>query len=136
MYEVLVWDYDEELGYYVVERRSSLDLIWCKNYAFEKADPDEGHYVGAGVFRDGNFVHGYGFTLAYVPKPKPATTKIPRLVVFDAAGKAIAAGNPANAIDGTKIVIDLPTDHYDFIGPIDVKGKTLEEIQAEILTVR
>lgn len=44
--------------------------------------------------------------------------------------KAIVAGNAANHYPKWKVLF-LPTDHYDFIGPLDVKGKTEEQINNE-----
>lgn len=61
---------------------------------------------------------------------------IPRLVAFK-DGKAVAVGQHCNHYSGAKLeVIHLPTDHYDFIGPVDVVGKTKEQIEAEAEHVR
>lgn len=61
---------------------------------------------------------------------------LPRAVAFK-DGKAISTGNSAEIAkihDNTVqvLVVGLPTDHYDFAGPVDVVGKTLEEIKAEV----
>lgn len=61
---------------------------------------------------------------------------IPRGVGFK-NGIGVCAGNcvhVANDIDSVKTVF-LPTDHYDFLGPVSVKGKTLEEIKKEAASV-
>lgn len=57
---------------------------------------------------------------------------IPRGVGFK-DGIGVCAGNAvhvARDINSVKVVF-LPTDHYDFLGPVSVKGKTLEEIKKE-----
>lgn len=60
------------------------------------------------------------------------------MVVFprDAAfkdGKCVAVGCPAalyNKKDGyTHATVWLPSDHYDFIGPLKVEGLTADEIR-------
>jgi hypothetical protein len=56
---------------------------------------------------------------------------IPRLVAFDENGKAICTGCPANLYSNTQ-TIRLPTDHYDFAGPVNVQGKTKEQIEREV----
>ena len=61
---------------------------------------------------------------------------IPRLVAFDENGKAIVAGVAAHLYPGGRSkVIALPTDHYDFLGPVKVAGKTEAEIAAEVATL-
>jgi len=55
---------------------------------------------------------------------------IARGVAFDDNGKAIVAGNPTCFYKNMKVMW-LPTDHYDFNGPLNVKGKTEQEIIAE-----
>lgn len=56
--------------------------------------------------------------------------KLPRLVAFDADGKAICAGCPAEVQDAPrKEVVMLPSDGPEFI-TVTVKGKTREEIDA------
>jgi hypothetical protein len=57
---------------------------------------------------------------------------IPRSVYFDHNGKCIGAGFSAVEREAatTKIML-LPTDHYDFLGPIQVKGKSEAEIIEE-----
>jgi hypothetical protein len=63
---------------------------------------------------------------------------IPRMIAFDrTTGKAIAAGANADHpdyVNSQKVVIDLPTDHYDFLGPINPVGKTEQEVRAEVAT--
>ena len=64
---------------------------------------------------------------------------IPRAVVFR-DDKGVCAGCPAGMYVGepgcvTK-TIELPTDHYDFAGPVSVLGKTEEEILREVETYR
>jgi hypothetical protein len=57
--------------------------------------------------------------------------KINRLLVFEDE-ICIACGCTANLYQGKEykhIVVALPTDHYDFLGPIKPEGKTLEEIK-------
>jgi hypothetical protein len=58
-------------------------------------------------------------------------TMINRAVGFK-DGKAVCAGTSVNVatVDSVE-VIPLPTDHYDFVGPVIVKGKTREEIIRE-----
>lgn len=57
-------------------------------------------------------------------------TLLPRLVAFDSDGKAIAAGCAAHVANGaTTAVCHLPSEHPDFID-CDVRGMTLQEIQA------
>ena len=56
---------------------------------------------------------------------------IPREVAFDNNGKAICAGTPAYHYRPNTKVVQLPSQHYDFID-FDVKGKTLEEIEKEV----
>ena len=60
-------------------------------------------------------------------------TLIPRVVAFDENDKALCAGNAVYAETNTKYtkIMHLPTDHYDFLGPLNVKGKTAEEIETE-----
>ena len=55
----------------------------------------------------------------------------PRAVYFK-LGKAVGAGVCAESYphDSMK-VMELPSEHYDFID-YDVKGKTVEEIESEI----
>jgi len=53
----------------------------------------------------------------------------PRAVYFDAEGVCIGAGFSAAEQQAHKtIVLDLPSHHYDFPGPIKMIGRTLEEI--------
>ena len=64
---------------------------------------------------------------------------IPRLIAFDrTTGKAVSAGVAAHSHpdynECQKVIIDLPTDHYDFLGPINPVGKTEAEIRAELAT--
>lgn len=54
----------------------------------------------------------------------------PRLVAFE-DNKAVVEGNPAHFYKD-KRVISLPSDHYDFAGPIRVEGKTQEQIDQEV----
>lgn len=61
---------------------------------------------------------------------------VPRLVAF-VDGIAVAAGLNCNNHSGASLsVVHLPTDHYDFIGPVDVVGKTLLQIELEAEHVR
>jgi hypothetical protein len=55
--------------------------------------------------------------------------KIPRSVYFK-DGKAIGTF-PSQPYD-SMTVINLPTDHYDFRGPIDIIGKTKEQIEKQV----
>lgn len=56
---------------------------------------------------------------------------IPRLVAFDKDGKAIVAGCPAALYPPSQCkIIELPSQHYDFID-YNVKGKTEQEIHKE-----
>ncbi len=56
----------------------------------------------------------------------------PRLVYFK-DGKAIGVSPSAAEFEAdSKAVIDLPSKHYDFLGPIKVIGKTKEEIEKEV----
>ncbi len=64
----------------------------------------------------------------------PSMQFIARTVYFK-NGKAIGAGFTSAQFEADKAeVIRLPTDHYDFIGPIKVFGKTKEEIEKEAKT--
>jgi len=55
----------------------------------------------------------------------------PRAVFFK-DGRAIGAGFTAASKEADKMVVMmLPSDHYDFIGPINVVGKTRAEIENE-----
>lgn len=54
---------------------------------------------------------------------------VPRGVYFK-GGKAIGTHPPKDYDDF--VVINLPTDHYDFVGSIKLAGKTKEEILAEV----
>jgi hypothetical protein len=59
---------------------------------------------------------------------------IPRAVGFK-NGIAVCAGNAVHVNDLDSVeVIELPTDHYDFLGPVTVQGKTYEQIVQEALT--
>lgn len=61
-YQVQVWDYDPEGGYFLHHRRSFPDLERAKSYAFGEADTVEGIYVGAGVYdSERTCVASYGF---------------------------------------------------------------------------
>lgn len=56
----------------------------------------------------------------------------PRAVLFK-NGRAV--GTYTMAIDhDTMVVMHLPSDHYDFLGPISVVGKTKEEIERDVRT--
>jgi hypothetical protein len=61
----------------------------------------------------------------------PKFTYIPRAVYFK-TGQCIGTGFSASGLEVK--VIHLPTEHYDFPGPIerDIKGKTYSEILAEV----
>jgi hypothetical protein len=60
----------------------------------------------------------------------------PRLVGFGLDGKAIDAGFRASTYEAPiQKVMMLPSDHYDFIGCVDVKGKTEQEIVSEVARV-
>lgn len=54
---------------------------------------------------------------------------IPRSVYFK-DGKAVHT-HPSISYDKID-VIRLPTDHYDFIGPIPIVGKTKDQIESDI----
>lgn len=56
-----------------------------------------------------------------------------RLVGFGADGKAIGAGF-SSVVDQapSKIVLSLPTDSLDWIGPYSVEGKTEGQIRADV----
>lgn len=57
---------------------------------------------------------------------------IPRTVYFNKDGIAIGAGFSACEQEAAySRGMHLPTDHYDFLGPVKVKGKTESEIMAE-----
>lgn len=61
---------------------------------------------------------------------------VPRLVAF-LDNKAIAVGLSCNHYPKAKLeVIHLPTDNLDFIGPVNVLGKTRKEIELEAECVR
>lgn len=68
MYELLVWDWSREDGYYVVERQNGYIPERLLSIAEEKANGDDGVYVGAFVFVDGKAIGGFGFNPGYVPK--------------------------------------------------------------------
>jgi hypothetical protein len=55
-------------------------------------------------------------------------TKYPRSIYF-LQGKAIGTFNLGRHDD--MHVMMLPSDHYDFLGPINIIGKTQEKIQQE-----
>ncbi len=58
---------------------------------------------------------------------------VPRLVAFDKNGRCVSAGVGCYTAEYSYTsVINLPTDHYDFIGPILVKGKTEQMIKREL----
>ena len=57
---------------------------------------------------------------------------IPRAVYFS-ENKAVGAGFAAPNVYDAVFVINLPTDHYDFIGPISCIGKSKEEIEKEAM---
>lgn len=62
---------------------------------------------------------------------------IPRGIYFK-NGKATGTQRP-HVSEGDSISLDvifLPTDHYDFIGPIKVQGKSKEDIEAEAESFR
>jgi hypothetical protein len=69
MYELLVWDWDRESSYYVVERCNGYIPERLMRVAYQKANREDGVYVGAFVFLDGKAIGGYGFNPGYVPKP-------------------------------------------------------------------
>lgn len=57
---------------------------------------------------------------------------IPRSVYFK-DGICIGAGFCSSAHQADQMeIIALPTDHYDFLGPINVLSKTKEQIEQEI----
>ena len=60
-------------------------------------------------------------------------TLIPRQLAFDANGICVAAGCSCEVTPhvATRMVA-LPTDHVDFLGPVEVVGKTLGEIRSAI----
>lgn len=35
----------------------------------------------------------------------------------------------------TMVVMQLPSDHYDFLGPVSILGKTKAQIEAEVKTL-
>ena len=58
---------------------------------------------------------------------------IPRLIVFK---NGVAVGNcfyklTADSNVETKVML-LPTDHYDFDGPVDFLGKTKDQIESNV----
>lgn len=63
--------------------------------------------------------------------------KLINRAVYFIDGKAIGAGfSPAMYSPKVKAeVIALPTEHYDFLGPIDIIGKSKAEIEAEVKTI-
>lgn len=56
-------------------------------------------------------------------------TSYPRSIYFK-DGKAV--GSHSSLPYDTVKTIWLPSDHYDFLGPINIFGKTEEEIELEI----
>jgi hypothetical protein len=62
-------------------------------------------------------------------------SKYPRAIFFK-DGKAVGTTNTMHGKGfdyyDSMHVMQLPSDHYDFLGPINVVGKTKEEIEAEI----
>ena len=61
-------------------------------------------------------------------------TKVPRGIYF-VDGKAVCVA-PAIPPDGAvQKVMEIPTDHYDFFGPIEYKGLTEDEILKEAAKV-
>lgn len=57
-----------------------------------------------------------------------------RNVHFGKDGIAVAAGC-WNHVNGYSMTMELPTDHYDFIGPVNVKGKTADQIREEVKSI-
>jgi hypothetical protein len=55
---------------------------------------------------------------------------IPRGLVFDSNG--ICLGTSMFNSGASIKTVSLPTDHYDFLGPINPVGKTLKQIEAEV----
>jgi len=57
----------------------------------------------------------------------------PRSVYF-VNGRAIGAGFSVAEQDPKKktVVMFLPSEHHDFLGPINVLGKTQEQIELEV----
>ena len=60
----------------------------------------------------------------------------PRAVYFDMDGFCIGAGvggmEVARRTKHTEKTMELPSDHYDFLGPINYLGKVKEQIEAEV----
>lgn len=62
---------------------------------------------------------------------------IPRSIAF-VDGRCVAVGNEVHTItdpEAVKDVMKFPTDHYDFLGPVNPVGNTREEIEAKISAV-
>lgn len=62
-------------------------------------------------------------------------TLIPRQVAF-VDDHAVAAGVACQVTshDCTEVLF-LPTDHYDFLGPVRVEGKTRDEIEHDVQVI-
>ena len=62
---------------------------------------------------------------------------INRQLAFDRNGRCVAAGCSCEVTPHVSTaVVALPTDHYDFLGPVQVVGKTMPEIETAILQHR
>lgn len=60
-------------------------------------------------------------------------TLIPRLVGFGADGKAVGAGFAFHVSEAPRtVVLHLPSDSPDWIGPYRVEGKTEAQIRADV----
>lgn len=64
-YELIIWDYDPEDGYFVAKRGFYTDRKLEAINAARVAADEYGHYVGAAVFLDGKVVQGYGFVMLH-----------------------------------------------------------------------
>lgn len=60
---------------------------------------------------------------------------IPRGIYFKNGVGVSVVPQVCHDYDECKVVY-LPTDHYDFIGPINIVGKTLDQIKTEAETYR
>ena len=61
-----------------------------------------------------------------------AIHKVPRSVYFkDGIAVGVGIGGWMQSHD-KMVVMELPSDHYDFIGLVDVVGKSIEEIEKDI----
>ena len=58
--------------------------------------------------------------------------KYPRAVYFS-NGLGVCAGVSGQLTShDSMVVVLLPSEHYDFVGPVNVRGKTLSQIEKEV----